>query len=415
MHFTRRTFLLATAALLAQACAGIPLSGGNRRRARYFIPSPGIYIGKKQDFSRLRFDRVLRSDRFPNHSSLVTVVSQDGREVRRILVPGNIHATVVSPEYTYLISVDRPSVLHVVDTESFEILATKTEEDDRGFTFGGHLVELPDGKHFAITMNGSEMGKYSYISIREKTTLREVERYSSYGFEAHDIALSSDGKSVFVAHYGSYIGSGPYKELSGVSFGQVMYKKGKSYLKSPKFPLIYPSATSRVDIATGTLLDRHAYPLNGPQGHLALGAGDAIYTSSRPTLVRKRPDSLSHPAFREGISRPEWVSDFLPKAASFGTTVVYDPVARQVLVASRYEDKLLYVDEDKPDEFREIDLRQYAPDFNFAHAVGLLPDGKHYVVTANNWVLGFERKTHRHVPALSFPLENFVHSHCSVL
>jgi hypothetical protein len=420
VKLTRRTFLLAATALLAQACTGIRISNNKPqpKRTRYFVPSPGIYIGKEQDFSSIRFDKTLRArgGGIPqNMRSLITIVNDDGSALRRVSVPGQIHAMQVNKDYTYLVSVDKPAVLHLVDTDSFEIIRSLVPRQEDELSFGGHLVQLTDGRHFAVTMNGSEMGKHDYISIRERATLKEVNRFSSYGFEAHDIALSADGKSLFVAHYGSYIGSGPYSQLVDLSYSEIMEYKTDGYGKKMKFPIVYPSGTSVVDISTGKLLDRHSYQLNGPQGHLALGANDAVYTSSRPALVRKRPDSMSHPAFEEGTQKPEWAAGFQPQASSFGTTVVYDPATGQVLIPSRYQDSMLYARESAPDDFQEFDLKEFASDLSYPHALCLHPDGKHYIVTANNWVVAFERESHRFVPEMSFPLELFVHSHFSLV
>lgn len=408
----RREFLAAAGMLLLQACTKlpVPLSGG--RRARYFVPSPGVYIRKAQDFSSIKFDTILRYPKIPDTAmSLVTAVNDDGSDVRRIHVPGFIHAVHANPDFLYLVSVDYHSVLHQVDAKSLQLVNTLTAKKGSEFIFGGHIVNLPDGKHFAVTMNGFTMGKFDAVSIRERATLKEVARIPSYGFEAHDISLSNDGKAVFVAHYGSYLGSGPYSGIvSGGSYSSKQY---------PKFyyDTIYPAATSVVELATGKLLDRRSYQFNGAQqGHIAVGHDNQLYIACDPPLVRARPDSLTHPAFSEGPRKPEWSAGFVARAkGAFGTTVAYDSDKRQVLIPARYEDKMLYADAANPDNLKNFDLHQYAPDITMPHALGFHPDGKHYVVSADNWILAFERGTHRHVKEMSFPLRLFTHSHLAVV
>jgi hypothetical protein len=425
MKINRRTFLEIAAGLALYSCTPGLLRGSapatpEERTAsakkRFYTPSPRFYLNLDQDFSSVRFDKTLgRPSKWFSegiHTHLTVVSEGSEREVKRVLLPGLAHSILPDEARAFVIPTDMQPWLYSLDAETLEI-ESYFELPQGAYAFGGHAAFIPGTNLIAITTNSGKVGKYDRISLREKSTLREVANISSFGFEAHDIRASNDGKRLFVGHYGSLLGSGPYRQFSVKDLDGLMKKK-RAYSLS-KMTNIYPAAVTVVEISSGKLLDRLSSVDSGAHCHFAVDSEENFYLPHQPSRITNRPDALTHPWFQEGEHGPEHMDEFLPKMrAGFGTSVAYDEKSGEILIPSRWTENLNLLTEKNPDDFRTLDLKPALPGLEKTHGLALHPDGKSYVITGNNWFATYERKTHRLIPERTFPTNFFVHAHTSV-
>jgi hypothetical protein len=419
VKISRRRFLQISSALALQACAGggrLRLSGNARPKdPRFYVPSPRYYLKFDQDFSRQTLEKKLKAPSAvfrDTHHSLLTVANGDGTGIRKVLLPGLAHSTMVDGDLVYIVPTDRQPWLYALDADTLEI-ARFVQVADSDFKFGGHAALIPGTNHFAISTNGSVAGKYDRVSIRERDTLKEVASVSSYGFEAHDLKVSADGKRLFTGHYGSMFGTGPYKGTLNLDLKD-LEKKKKAYGAS-EYQNIYPASVTVVELSSGKLLNRYSSVDGGAHCHFALGSEERVYLPHQPSLIANRSDVMTNPWFGEGVHGPDQLSSFLPKMkAGFGTSIAFDEKNGQILIPARWSEDLKYFSENKPEEFQSQDLRPQVPKLEKTHGLVMHPDGDTYVITGDNWFTTFERKTHRLVAERTFPVDLFIHAHVSV-
>lgn len=420
----RRDFLIGSATLALTACARGPMVLLPRpARARYAVVTQSMYWSSAQDFREFGTMSSLSVPGLPPPDdsrpfSVLTTVNDDGSGLRRLKIPMHYHCVAAGPsdELLYLVGNQRPSALVALDSRTLEVVSVVPAGTGIERTFGGHGVRIPGTSHMAFTMNGFQRGSFDFISIRDARTLKEVECFSSHGFQVHEIRLCGDEKNFVCGHYGSYLGQGPYAGL-GIYGSQ----GGYSMNRAPK--LVYPASVTLVEAGTGRLRrilsDRRA----GQEGHAdADEHADEAYLPNLPARLESRPNLEAHPRFREGENQKKDGGEFAVTDHSVGISVAYDSRYREILVPHRGE-LTIYVTAAATNQRRDVffrdqlsagELAWLQPTSDFLNGLAFHPDGKHYVVSTSNGFLVLERGTHRVNHGLSFPLAMKVHSHLAV-
>lgn len=443
----RRQFLAASGALLAQACAskiplvgksegpgpapdapaaggpveygvipdalkGVPVGGTSvltPKGAVYMVPTPHIYFKKDQDLlGKVKYDRLIPSPKGYdlNHSSTISVIPDSGQNVKRVRVPSMVHAIGQHKKLNllYLISVDQPSSLFVLDPQTFEVInwLRRPVEDER-YLFSGHVIEIPGTDFIAMGMTGMEKGKHDHIAIRHARTLKVEQRFSTHGFEVHEVVLSPDQKLFACAHYGSFMGTGPYKEI-GLGWNYYYVKENTGYT--------YPAYISLLDAKTGELKGIYRDPLSGQHGHTVFSEKNEVFVPHLPPWVAKQ--DMNHPRFKEGVQeKPIFKDEFEVKSTGLGVHIAYDLKHHEVLAPARYRQELVVANSETK-KVQQIDVKPISSQ-RFPHSLDFHPDGKHYVVTTQDGVMVFERGTHKFVRSKSFDdIYLATHSHFQV-
>lgn len=437
----RRQFLLASGALLAQACvskvpllgkgghapasegppelgsipealSGVPVGGTSvltPKGAVYMIPTPHIYFKKDQDLlGKVKYDRLIPSPKGYNlnNSSTITVIPDSGQNVKRVRVPSMVHAIGQHKKQNllYLISVDQPSSLFVLDPQTFEVINwLRRPTEDENYIFSGHLVEIPGTDFIAVGMTGMHKGKHDHVAIRHARTLKVEERFSSHGFEVHEVLLSPDQTMFACAHYGSYMGTGPYKEI-GLGWNYYYVKESTG--------ITYPAYVTLIDAKNGSLKGIYRDPLGGQHGHVAMSADNELFIPHLPPWVKK--ENPNHPRYQEGEQlKPIFDDEFQVKSTGLGVHIMYDQKFNEVLAPARYRQELV-VANSKSRKVTHIDVKPISKQ-RFPHSLDFHPDGKHYVVSTSDGIMVFERGTHKFVRAKSFDdIYLATHSHFQV-
>ncbi len=342
-----------------------------------------------------------------NQTSTITVIPDDGQNVKRIRVPSAVHAIGRNTklDLIYLVSVDEPATLLVMNPHTFEVVNwIQRPVDDEKFIFSGHAIDIPGTEFIATGMTGMEKGKHDHIAIRHGKTLKVEQRISTRGFEVHEIVLTPDGKYFACAHYGSYMGTGPYKEI-GLGYVYHYAKENTGFT--------YPAFVSLIDAKTGELSGIWRDHLGGQHGHVAIASGsNEPFIPHLPPFIRK--EKGVHPRYLEGVQeKPIFGDEFQVKSNGLGVTVTFDQKHREVVIPARYKN-LIVVGSEKSRKVTEIDITklttQRAP-----HGLEYHPDGKHYLVSTTNGMLAFERGTHKLVKSMSFDdIFLGIHSHFTI-
>lgn len=424
----RRDFLKQSGALLVGGILAGCTSGGaanlftrrKNQRPRYLIATQSLYW-KKQDLSSLGSARHvhlhgLAEVDLQGNYTVVTSVNDDGTDLRRIVLPNLYHCAVRAPDgAAYLVGNHRPSFLVRLDPHTLEVdraMSAPSNGDVRNF--GGHAVVLPGGDHVAFTMNQTQRGKYDSISVRDANTLREVARYSTYGFQAHEIRLTPDAKYFVCGHYGSYLGQGPYKEL-----GIYSQKGAYGVNRNPEY--VYPSSVTLVHARSGERFRLLSDRDSGQEGHADSDDNYDVYLPNVPATMRTRPGLESHPRFKEGEYAAKDNGEFAVTDQGMGITLRFDPKFREMIVPVRSNLQLLITDS-VTKKMRKIDLAEQitkglewaVPEEDLVSGLDFHPDGRHYVLSTSKGFLAVERGTHKLNPAMSFPLPLLVHSHLCI-
>lgn len=388
-----------------------------KREPKFYIPSPRLYLTFDQDFSHISFYKKLKSPSAAFKEDVRThlsVLNSNGTDIKKVSLPGLAHSVLVDGPYAFVVPDRGLPWIYALDTESLEIVAFAEDHTHSAEErFGGHAARVPGQDLIVITTNENKEGKFGRISIRERSTLKEVGNISSYGFEAHDIKVSGDGKRVYVGHYGSLLASGPYAKFGNKdlkSIGQKRVAYGVENLTN-----IYPACITEIELSSGKLMNRFSSVNGGAHCHFVMGTHDRFYLPHNPSLLINRSDTMTNSWFEEGQHDAEQMKSFLPSMKSgFGTSIGYDEKNKQVLIPARWSEDLNYFSEAEPDNFVKVDLLHSIPKMEKTHGLVMHPDGKSYVITGNNWFTTFERKTHKLIAKRTFPVELFVHAHVSV-
>jgi hypothetical protein len=401
------------------ACAGArprPRFVRASRRPRYVVATQSFYWGV-QDLTPLAPARALRLPDFAGARghTVLTVVNDDGTNVQRLILPGLYHCASTDPasDLLYVIGNHRPGALIALNAGDLTLARLSPKPDDTDVrNFAGHGVGVNGA--MAFTMNNFERGKFDEISLRDPFTLREIDRFSTHGFQAHEIRLTEDGKYFVCGHYGSYLGQGPYQGLG-------IY--GDAPDKYVHQDIVYPASVSLVEVRSGKRFRVVSGIQAGQEGHATTDSENRVYLPNDPALLDSRPDVATNDRFREGERDVADGAEFASTAKSFGIALVYDPAYRELIVPVRARALLLITStvtqEPKLVDFagslRESGLHWAKPGIDWISGIAFHPDGKHYVVSTSDGFLAFERGTHRLNPAKSFALPLLVHSHVCVL
>lgn len=412
---TRRTFLGATGAAAVAGIGGLyGWKFAGSRRARFAVPAPEHDdlkpFGHDQSFPWAQSAPIRAfADVSPEFRSLLTVVDDDGHgadSIRRAFVPGLLHSAAFAGDNVLVVTRGPATAFYAVDARTMELVARATPP--AGFIFGGHVATVGDGL-YGVTLNATEMGRYDAVGLYDGATLKLVGTVNSYGFQAHDLAFSADGKTVYVGHYGSNFRSGPYKALPE---SPLYYKAHYQPTFDPK-GTIYPGSVSAVDLASGKFLFRQSNDLNGPQGHLAVGRDTQVFLPKMPALLVSRADAMTNPLFLEGTGPRPYAGDFMPGSVITGTTIVTDHKHSQYLLSFDGLRQVVYGSFENPDATTVIKLAEFG-NHGISHGITLHPDGRHYVVSCENGFLTFERGTHKLVSDHTFETAVGAHSHFAV-
>lgn len=423
----RRTLLAGGAGLLGGAFA-TGVDAAPHPPATLLIP------GYRPDLARLRgwpltllaeFARGIPSG-WTGPRSLLTRVGADG-SVLRIVLPIAIHQIAAAPDgrRAFVSSLEGETFL-LLDLERLEVEALLAPHA-AGFVGGGHAVWSPDGAAVYVTerrlpapFSGDLAAHEGRIVVRDGADGRVLAVWPSGGIGPHDIALFPDRRTLAVAHYGSPdSGRGP---------------------TGPKEPGVVEPSIAFLDARDGRIVDRLAGPDRGLEiRHLTplaadrvvaiqtrLLAGDETLAGGPPDELAEADDSVAPglvfaPAplldVRRGRSGCEARTVAMPEPWAFrqGQSLVFDPHHREVIATFPSAHALVVLDE-RTGSVRRV-IRTTAMGLARPRGVGLLPDGRHYVVSGH-WrgLLVLRRGEHRPVPERSrLDLPIFGHSHLTVV
>ena len=426
MKLSRRNFLVSSAALLAVACVGKPNSLNGLmvgRKKRRFIVNTQSRYWDKQDLSQIKIDKALdlpglaKLDLNQPHS-ILTVADEDGARVRHIKLPLHYHCATNNGSddgLLYLIGNHRPSALLSIDSESLELVSIcgrPSNDDNRNF--GGHGVALPDG-NLAFTMNKFERGRFDEISIRDPKTLKELDRFSSYGFQVHEIRLTADKKHFVCGHYGSYLGQGAYAGLG-------VYDKN-GYKEPDKVKTIYPGSVTLVSVDSGKRTALFSDLRPGQEGHATVDAQLNAYLPNIPAKIENKTGLDKHPRFKEGLQLTPNFQEFAAKDHSLGISLDFDQKHAEIIVPDRSSTRLNITDV-TTQKVKIVDILklQGAEKFpwikeqsDFISGLAFHPDGKHYVLSTSAGFIGMVRGSHQIQPNLTFPVDLLLHSHMLII
>lgn len=409
---TRRRFLAAGA-----LGAGVLLCAPKFVRAggsvRYCAMSPEMNdlasYTKAEDFSWTADEAVktvtipgVDEAYFKGYRTLLTIVDESGAKVRRAWVPGLLHAGCFGGNQVYVVTRGEGSAFYALDVDTLEITAHALPEP--GTLFGGHVIGWTQAGHFAVTVNRQQEGAYDFVNIYEGQKLKRVDSFSSHGFQAHELALAPDKQTLYVGHYGAYFMSGPYQhfheeklpqKLQG-STGNINY---------------FPGSVAAIGVADHKLKQRLSDKRNGPQGHIAPGSDGSVYLTRFAPRLNPHEAVLNNPLFAAGEADKSCPPEFYNTLdfKSSGTTVVFDNVAQQYLLAATHKGQVVYGSAEKPDDMQAVEMTPHQ--YKKPYGLAFHPDGQHYVVSCDNGFALLQRKTHEFVAERSFALKLGLHSH----
>lgn len=434
-RINRRAFLTALGgtSLTLAAAASAPFSfafssrapGSRKNQSRYFVATPSSYWKKQEMSKHLGAPSLVKFPKMSNFSeeqgyTILTAINDDGTNIKRVKLPYTYHCTTSGhdPNLIYLIGRGRPTALACLNIDSLElvnVIESPQTTDTR--TFAGHGVALPGTNHMAFAMNYNKRGKYDSISIREADTFKEVEQFSTFGFQVHDLRLGSDGKYFVCGHYGSYLGHGVYEGM-GIYSGH-----GGDYSINRHPEYVYPSSVTLVDTTKG---ERHRLLSDvdsGQEGHAEVDENYSVYLPNFPAFMRSLPNLEKHPRFKEGEYTKKDHGEFAATDSCLGINLAYDPKFKEIIVPKRDSLEIFITHTIKRD-IRIINLQEITqsnkidwlkPELYFLNGLALHPDEKHYILSTTQGFVALERGTHKLNPAMTFATPLLVHAHMHIV
>ena len=126
---------------------------------QFYVASPRYYLNLDQDFSKVRYDKVLKApgDGFPplNRTHL-SVIGSRSRRIRYVSLPGLVHSVLADRGRAFMVPTDGQRWLYAIDGDSLEIDAFVRQGPEE-YPFAGHAVLLPDPQLFAISQNSRKV------------------------------------------------------------------------------------------------------------------------------------------------------------------------------------------------------------------------------------------------------------------
>ncbi|WP_422373473.1 DUF1513 domain-containing protein [Hoeflea sp.] len=431
---SRRHFLTASGAAVATGTAAqtlaatgadqdktTPAQDIDRSTAIYV---PGYYAGSAwANGKRVVEHPVLARGLKPNdeHARLLSRIGLDG-SIRQAVLPVHAHDVAVSPDRSVGILCGFNSGGHVAfDPDTLDVAALGAPFK-KGWNGGGHAQFLPDGQGVLLSerapfksLRHTIESHHGRITIREPSTMRILESYSTHGIDPHDIRLVEDGRYLVIANYGSVI-----EKTSG---------------KKAVPRRVVEASITTIEVASGRLVDKQ---LTGAEDtelrHLAAAGRDSVFAiqallGDEESLARQTEfddilyeadittsrDSpyLSAATLRfsgNGAPPAEMGNEAATKLMRHGLSIKYDAKHHQVIASYPTTHRVMVFDAAEGALLHIIDTS--AMGLRYPCGVTLLPDDTHYAVTGfweNLFV--FERGTHRLVRDLCLYPMFFGHSH----
>ncbi|MGZ3657236.1 MAG: hypothetical protein ACXVCS_16900, partial [Bdellovibrionota bacterium] len=395
----RRKFLILSTGVLAAAAGGVAAPFlWKKRRTKYFISTPPEILGPQdlnliglRDAKKISLPGI---DGAAEKMSLLTSVNDDGTGLKRYAIPLHYHSITGYPGSGSVFAVGSfgKSCVVELDRESMEVInVASMPSSSENYSFSGHGYPLPGNDLMAFGMNQFEKGKFDHVSIRERKTLKEVGRVSTYGFCVHEVRVTPDEKHLLCGHYGSLLGLRPYEGLS--YYG----KHGKIIIP----PVVYPPNVTLVEVGTGKRAELAFDWRLQQMGHAEADAENNIYLPKQFPLLESSPGVGSHPFFREGIITRKNGHDFPGPKNQFGIALIYDPKHREIIVPVRQRFEILATStktqvtasHDYTAALENAGIHWPKLSQVFVCGISFHPDGRHYVVSTVQGILVFERGT----------------------
>lgn len=427
----RRQFLLSSTATIA-GFAAPRLAGGtspapppSTGAAIYFVPGyrSDIAIYKGEPAQTSSFLRRAFPKSFTQAGTLVTRIDERDGSVRQALLPVIGHEISLSPDgrQAFWNSMNGTSMISF-DPETLELdVFAKPQGEDR--IGGGHALYSADGKILFVAerkLYGPRRGKpehyHGQITVRDARTLRVLDRFSSQGIAPHDMDLTSDGKHLAVAHYGTLT---------------LPSARGRAVVAEPSLCVL--------ELASGKLAQKWSGPAGSHEiRHLATCGQDRIAAIQ---IKQASPEE-----FRRFLEPEETISEYdvwaspgehyLPGPIGFydrakpeqppelsaaadgrlmrqGQSIIHDP-AHDEVIATFTSSHVLMVFSASGGRLKHI-IHTGELGLRYPRGVVLHPDGIHYAVSGS-WmgIHLFRRGTHEPMVSRAIHGVFFNHSHLSV-
>lgn len=337
---TRRAALGLLGVGLAAWAGGAGPALAAARPPRLFVP--GYRSEEASEGGGLIVDQpgVLRAPRdWTGPRTLLSVYDPATPEAppQRVAYPVGGHGVAFSPAGTGIFVSMQNYTVAAFDPDSLDLVALDVPARP-DWLFGGHAVNLPGGRHVAISERApatpasgdrdrdlARLG--GRIVIRDALTLQPVGEFPSYGLRPHDLAVTADGRHLVVANYGSTVAA----EAAG----------------KPPLPHVVAPCATVIELASGRLVERIAGADPTVElRHLVAPRLDRFFAvTARLGPVEAVPEAERFPGADPGV-------DFLPsqplrmvgghaekllgeqaQVTRQGLSIAWDPAADEVLLA----------------------------------------------------------------------------------
>lgn len=427
-HLRRRQLLLGAAAAALGGLARSPPSGaGPARHAVYLVPGYRASMASHRGIPADQSPSLRRS--FPTgYEGGVTLVSRvDERDgsTRRALMPVVGHKITVAPDGATAVwsSMNGPNAV-TFDPSTLE-LGVMVGTCGADFVGGGHAVFAPDGAALLSSERRRPDGlparadaHHGRLVIRDPRTLRVLETYDAQGIAPHEIALTSDGRHVAIANYGSpqrtagEAPTGPFEPSLTVlelASGRLVYKRPGPVADAEVRHLAI-CGQDRIAAICARQRDADAVrdslaPLSASTDEQDLSVDEGVAYLPAPIawfdpLRAERPAAATMPA-DAGLARQ-------------GQSILYDPRHDEVLVTFASSHAVIAFAA-VGGAVRRV-IRTDRLGLRYPRGIALHPDGEHYVVSGS-WqgIYQFRRGTHAVSWERNLHPVLFDHSHLTLM
>ncbi|MDI3511009.1 MAG: uncharacterized protein PWQ61_1774 [Betaproteobacteria bacterium] len=148
--------------------------------------------------------RTAEGDRAVDHVGILQVDWSAGsiRITSDIRLDSRAHGLLPEAGGGFLAIATRPGRWLVrVDPQGQVVTRRRIDSESPLRTFGGHVLASPDGQWLYTSETDVQDGA-GWISVRDARSLERVAAWPSHGLDPHQMQLSDDGRSLFVANGG---------------------------------------------------------------------------------------------------------------------------------------------------------------------------------------------------------------------